>query len=156
MLQCQNRNGLPYACDGGYSADDGTLYVHEVGYDDGSTNPPSPITAFVESADFDVVDGDKLIFADRVIPDLTFSRSTVDDPAVTVTLTAKKFPGQGTQSEDSREVAKVVTASADRYTNQVWARLRGRSMRLKVASNELGVCWLLGSFRVNIRLDGRQ
>jgi hypothetical protein len=156
MMQCQNRGGLPYACDGGYDEDDGTLYIHEVGYDDGSTNPPSPITAYVESADFDVAEGNKLIFADRIIPDMTFSRSTVEDPSVAVVITAKKFPGQDTQSADSREISKVVTASVDRYTNQVWARLRGRSMRLRVESNELGVCWLLGSFRVNIRQDGRQ
>jgi hypothetical protein len=79
MLQCSSRNGAMYATDGG-NADDGALFIHEVGYDDGSTNPPSAIEAYIESADVDVEEGDKLVFADRVIPDLTFSRSAVDNP----------------------------------------------------------------------------
>jgi hypothetical protein len=156
MMQAASRNGTVYATDGGYTANDGTLYAHEVGYDDGSTNPPTAITAYVESADFDVQSGDKLIFADRVIPDLTFSRSTSSAPTASFTIEAKKFPGQPTQSSDARIVSKVVTSTVDEYTNQVWVRLRGRSMRLKVSSDGLGVCWLLGTPRLNIRLDGRQ
>jgi hypothetical protein len=156
MLQCSGRNGSVYATDGGYTTDDGALFIHEVGYDDGSTNPPSAITAYVESADFDIAAGDRLMFADRVIPDLTFSRSTVDDPAVSLTVTAKKFPGQATQSTDARVVSKSVTATVDQYTNNVWARLRGRSMRIKVSSDAVGVCWLIGNIRLNVRLDGKQ
>jgi len=156
MLQCSGRNGSVYATDGGYTADDGALFIHEVGYDDGSTNPPSAITAYVESADFDIAAGDRLMFADRVIPDLTFSRSTVDNPAVSLTVTAKKFPGQATQSTDARVVSKSVTATVDQYTNNVWARLRGRSMRIKVSSDAVGVCWLIGNIRLNVRLDGKQ
>ena len=156
MLQCSGRNSAVYGTDGGYDADDGTLYIHEVGYDDGSTNPPTPIESFIESADVDVQDGDKLLFVDRIIPDLTFSRSTVDSPSVVFAVTAKKFPGQAEQQNDARNVTKAITATVDQYTNQVWARLRGRSMRLRVSSSALGVCWLLGTVRVNFRLDGRQ
>jgi hypothetical protein len=155
MLQCSARNGAIYGSGGGYS-DDGYLYVHEVGYDDGSTNPPSAIPAYIESADFSLGEGDRLMFADRVIPDLTFTRSTVDDPTVTVTMQAKKFPGQAVQSEDNRTVSKVVTATVDRFTTQVWARLRGREMRLKISSADVGVSWLLGAMRINVRPDGRQ
>jgi hypothetical protein len=156
MLQCSGRSGAIYATGGGDTTDDGTLYVHEVGYDDGSTNPPTAIEAYIESADFDVQSGDKLIFADRIIPDITFSRSTTATPSVTYTITAKKFPGQPNQSSDARTVSKTVSATVDEYTTQMWARLRGRSMRIKVSSDGLGVCWLLGTTRVNFRLDGRQ
>lgn len=156
MLQCSGRNGAVYATDGGYTTDDGTLYIHETGYDDGSTNPPSAITAYIESADFDIAAGDKIMFADRVIPDLTFGRSAVNNPSVSVTITAKKFPGQADQSSDARSVSKSITATVDQYTNQVWARLRGRSMRLKISSTTSGVCWLLGAVRINVRADGRQ
>jgi hypothetical protein len=133
------------------------LFVHESGNDDGSTNPPSPITAFIQSADFGVGDGDKLIFADRIIPDFTFERSTIPEPSLQLTVDAKKFPGQIPKSADTDERAvSAVTSEIDQYTEQVWARLRGRQMRIKVTSTGLGVAWLMGTLRINIRLDGRQ
>jgi hypothetical protein len=156
MLQCSGRSGAIYGTGGGYDADDCFLYVHEVGYDDGETNPPSPIASYIESADFGIGDGDKLMFVDRIIPDLTFTRSTASDPAVDIEVQAKKFPGQAIQSQDSRNVVKVVAASVDRFTNQVWARLRGREMRLKISSTGLGVSWILGATRMNVRPDGKQ
>jgi hypothetical protein len=156
MLQCSGRSGNVYATDGGYSSDDGSLYIHEIGYDDGSVNPPAAIYAYIESADFDVASGDKIIFADRLLPDITFHRSTSSTPSVAMTIEAKKFPGQATQSSDARIVSKTVTATVDEYTQQVWVRLRGRSMRLKVSSSDVGVCWLLGTVRLNIRFDGKQ
>lgn len=155
MLQCSGRNGAVYATAGGDN-NDGVLYQHEVGYDDGSTNPPSAINAYIESADADIQDGDRLMFVDKVIPDITFSRSTVDNPTVDMTVSVKKFPGQDTQFSDSRNVDKEVSASVDEYTNLLWMRLRGRSLRVKIASSGLGVCWLLGTTRINVRADGRQ
>jgi hypothetical protein len=156
MQQCAGRGSAPYGTNGGYSADDGVLFLHENGYDDGSTNPPSAIEAYIESADMDIQDGNKLVFVDRVIPDLTFSRSTSDTPSAIFTIEAKKFSGQALQSSDSRNIAKTITQTVDQYTNQVWTRLRGRQIRLKVSSVELGVCWLLGTVRINLRQDGRQ
>ena len=40
---------------------DNKLYYHEFGQDDGSTNPPSAISANVESSQMDIGDGDKFI-----------------------------------------------------------------------------------------------
>lgn len=156
MVQCSGRQGAIYATDGGYFTDDGALFVHEVGYDDGSTNPPSAIPAYIESADFSIADGSNLMFVDRVIPDLTFTRSTSTAPAVDITVEAKKFPGQAVQSEDIRQVTKNITATVNQFTNQVWARLRGREMRLRISSTGLGVSWILGATRINVRPDGKQ
>lgn len=155
MMVCPGRDAFPYATADGED-DDGTLYVHELGYDDGSTNPPTPIEAYIESADISIQDGDRIMFVDRIIPDITFTRSTVDDPAAIVTIQAKKFPGQAIQSEDSRNVTKEISATVDQFTNQVWARLRGREIRLKLSSTAAGVSWILGAVRVALRLDGRQ
>ena len=55
---------------------DGYLYFHEDGLNDGSTNPPSPISSFIESSVIDIGDGDQFMFVSRVIPDLTFRNST--------------------------------------------------------------------------------
>jgi hypothetical protein len=96
------------------------------------------------------------MFVDRIIPDLTFTRSTSSDPSVDFVVEAKKFPGQAIQSQDSRAVTKTISASVDRFTNQVWARLRGREMRLKISSTGLGVSWILGITRISVRPDGKQ
>lgn len=154
MAMCPGRNGNPYATTGGLSADDGTLYIHEIGQDDGSTNPPTAISAYIESADFSITDGNNLMFVDRIIPDITFAKSTSASPSVTLSVGAKKFPGQAIQNTDSRAVAKEATV--DQYTNQVWIRLRGRQMRFRVSSAGVGVSWLLGDTRINIRPDGKQ
>jgi hypothetical protein len=155
-VQCPGRGGFPYAMSDGYAADDGRMFIHETGVDDGSVNPPQPIAAFVESADFSLGAGDRIMFADRLIPDVTFAKSAIDNPEIQVEIQAKKFPGDAIQSADNRQVAKVATASVDRFTRQVWVRLRGREMRVRVASTGQGVSWLLGSVRLNVRADGVQ
>lgn len=154
MLFCPGRGAYPYGTAGGYDSDDGTLYIHESGYDDGSTNPPSAITAYIESADFTLDSGNKILFADRLIPDLTFERSTATTPSATVSIEAKKFSGDGILATDNRSIVK--TATVTQYTPQVWVRIRGRQMRFKITSTGTGVCWLLGSVRLNVRQDGVQ
>jgi hypothetical protein len=153
---CPGRGGLPYAAFGGYDGEPAYLYIQEQGYDDGSTEPATPITAYVESADFGIGDGDKMMFADRIIPDLTFARSTNPTPTVDITVSAKKFPGTTNIDSDTRSVSKEVSQTVDQFTKQVWARMRGRSMRIKIESTEAGVCWLLGDLRLYVREDGKQ
>ena len=43
---------------------DNKLYYHEFGQDDGSTNPPSAISANIESSQIDIGDGEKFSFYD--------------------------------------------------------------------------------------------
>jgi len=62
------------------------LVYHESGVDDGTTNPPSPISAYIQSADFNIGDGHNYGFAWRMIPDITFDGSYVNNPQVTFTL----------------------------------------------------------------------
>ena len=159
MLVCAGRGGFPYGAQGGYTAD-ASLYVHESGYDDGSTNPPSAIEAYLESADFSVDTGNKIIFADRIIPDVTFDRSVIDAPQMNIWVRAKKFPGSPVQDTDIREIQKdggsALFSVLTEATRQVWARLRGREMRIRYETTEAGVCWLVGDLRMNIRQDGVQ
>lgn len=143
--------GAPYAC-----SNDGYMYQQEVGCDDGSTNPPSAIRAYIESADFDIDDGDKFSFVKRIIPDITFQNSTTNSPSVVYTLSARNFPGGGIQQENSRSVARSSSAPVDQYTNQVWIRVRGRQAVFRVESVDVGVMWQLGATRLDIRPDGRR
>ena len=143
--------GAPYAC-----SNDGYMYQQEFGCDDGSTNPPSPIPAYIESADFDIDDGEKFSFIKRIIPDITFQNSTTNNPKVTYTLMARNFPGSSFDQSNSRLVERASSAPVDSFTNQVWVRVRGRQAVFRVESSDLGVMWQLGANRLDIRPDGRR
>ena len=134
------------------------LYDQEFGLDDGSQNPAVPVDAFVQSSDFDIGDGDQFMFIRRIIPDLNFSNSTAAAPEVEFTMTARNYNGNVTgQGSDSGDVIRSsVISGQDNYTNQLFMRLRGRQMNLKVSSDTSGVNWRLGSPRLEMRPDGRR
>ena len=135
---------------------DGYLYTHENGFDDGSQNPATAISAYIESSQFDIGDGNNFSFVSRIIPDVTFRDSTVSSPSVTFTMKARNFPGGNYLQEDDSTVTKTATVPVEQFTNQAFVRLRGRSMALRVDSNETGMTWRLGSPRMDVRQDGRR
>tara|TARA_S200002703_G_scaffold15758_1_gene13398 strand:+ start:3154 stop:5478 length:2325 start_codon:yes stop_codon:yes gene_type:complete len=138
------------------ASSDGFLYSHDNGFDDGSQNPPAPITAFIESSDFEIGDGDRLQFASRVIPDLSFNGSSASAPAATFSFLPRNFPGQSFGTSSSSTVTASQTVDVEQFTEQAFIRLRGREMSVKVQSTEEGVFWRLGAPRIDIRPDGRR
>jgi len=76
------------------TATDNYVYLHEQGFDDGSTTPASAISAYIESSGQDLGDGDSFAFVWRVIPDVTFRNSTATAPAVTMTVKRLTSPAQ--------------------------------------------------------------
>lgn len=135
---------------------DGYLYYHENGFDDGSTNPASAINAYIESSQFDIGDGNNFSFVSRIIPDITFRNSSAALPSVIFTMKARNFPGGAYLQDDNETVTKIASTPVEQFTNQVYVRLRGRSMALRVESLTTGIGWRLGSPRIDIRQDGRR
>lgn len=135
---------------------DGYLYTHENGFDDGSQNPATAISAYIESSQFDIGDGNNFSFVSRIIPDVTFRNSTEGSPSVTFTMKARNFPGGNYLQEDDSSITKTATVPVEQFTNQAYVRLRGRSMALRVESSETGMTWRLGSPRMDVRQDGRR
>jgi len=135
---------------------DGYLYLHENGFDDGSTAPASAISAHIESSQFDIGDGNNFSFVNRLIPDVTFRNSSTSTPSVTFTMKARNFPGGNYLETDDETISKTTSVPVEQFTNQTFVRLRGRSMALRVASTETGMTWRLGSPRLDIRQDGRR
>ena len=137
---------------------DNILVQHEEGTDDGSTNPPTGIPAYIESADFDIGEGDKFSAVNRVVPDIDFIGSTITAPSVTMTISTRNFPGQGFFVNDN--VANISGAKATTqvydYTNQVFLRLRGRQVAFRISSVEAGIKWQLGVPRLDISPDGNR
>ena len=135
---------------------DGYLYNHEVGFDDGSTNPASPIVAYIESSQFDIGDGDQFSFVRRLIPDLTFRNSTAETPIANFTVKARNFPGGAYLQDNSKNVEKTASVPVEQFTQDAHIRLRGRSIAIKVDSDSTGTGWRLGSPRIDVRSDGRR
>ena len=135
---------------------DGFLYEHELGFDDGTTNPASAIDAFIQSSPIDIGDGEQFMLIRKMIPDVDFKNSTAILPETNITLDVKNAPdGTYSQSQTDAFVSTSV-ASVDSRTEQLDFRLRGRQMRFKISSDDLEVTWRLGSPRIDIRPDGRR
>lgn len=140
---------------------EGYLYTQESGFDDGSTSPASPIPAYIQSSPIEIEDGNNFLYINRVIPDLTFRDSTTangQQPVVKFTIRPQDFPGAEIGAGDERDVQRnsAATLKVNRFTNQVFTRLRARSVALRVESDETGVSWRLGTPRFDMRQDGRK
>ena len=140
----------------------GQLIYQEVGNDDGTTNPATPIYAYVRSSDFDIGDGHNFGLVWRIIPDLTFDGSTVNQPAASFTVLPRQNPGANYGSTDSQSVASKQnyagqrTYNVQQFTEYAYVRIRGRQMACEISSDALGVAWQLGAPRLDVRPDGRR
>lgn len=133
---------------------DHVLYFHEQGFDDGSTNPASGISAYIESSQMDLGEGDQFAFLRRMIPDLTFRDSTNQTPQATMTLKARNYPGGNYLQSNAKIVEKTASVPVEQFTEQVNVRLRGRSFAFKIETSDAGTTWRLGSPRVDVQPDG--
>lgn len=139
------------------------LVNHETGNDDNVSGIPQAINAYIESAEFDIQDGHNIGFVWRVLPDITFSgtSNTNPNPSVTMTLIPMMNSGSGYNNpqslggSSSASVTRTSTTTIEQFTGQVYTRVRGRQLILKVESTDLGSAWQLGAPRLDIRPDGR-
>jgi hypothetical protein len=140
----------------------GRLLYHENGTDDQSTSSPQPIDAYVQSSDFDIGDGHNFGFVWRILPDVNFNGSTVNQPLVTMTVKPRRNSGTPYGAADNPQVQSaqnytiVPQYTVQLFDGQVYTRLRGRQMSFRIESNTLGVTWQLGSPRIDIKPDGRR
>jgi len=138
------------------------LVEHENGVDNDETGTVLPITAYISSSEFDIDDGDKFGFVWRMLPDVTFEGSTAASPSAVMTLIPMQDSGSGYNTpqsvagSSSATVTRTATVPIEQFTGQVYIRVRGRQMILKMESTDLGVFWQLGHPRFDIRLDGRR
>jgi len=144
------------------------LVAHETGNDDQVGLDPLPITAYITSSQFDLEDGDKFAFIWRVLPDVTFRGSDAESPSMTMYLLPLKNSGSGysvnkevnanhsVANESDKTVTRVATLPIEEFTGQIYTRVRGRQLAMKVESTALGVAWQLGAPRLDMRPDGRR
>jgi len=121
------------------------LYDQEIGNDaDGSA-----MTAFIETSDFDLEpDGENFMFLSRIIPDLKFKNSTSTDDTLSVSVKGVNFPLDTPTT--------LTTSSVNSSTQQAFIRARTRQAILRFESTGTGYGWRLGSFRIDMRPDGKR
>ena len=132
----------------------GNYYYHEFGFDDGSTNPPSAIDAYIESSPIEIATGNDFMFVRHAIPDLTFRSSTATSPVVTFIMEAQQQPGGPYSGEQSKNVTKTGSYPVDQFTEKLYTRIRCRSLIFRVESDQTGVGWRIGTPRIMASTDG--
>ena len=138
------------------------ILYQEVGNDDVSGLSPVPITAYVQTADFDIQDGNQFGFVKRILPDINFNGSSIDKPSVTMQVKPRRNAGAVYGPADQPIVSSqdnftsVPTYTIQEFDGQVYTRLRGRQMSLRVESTGLGVAWQLGDVRIDVKPDGHR
>jgi hypothetical protein len=135
---------------------------HESGVDDNETATTLPIESYVGSAEFDLDDGHTFCYVWRVLPDITFRGSTATNPSVVMTLLPMKNSGSGyttpasTGGENFADVTRSAVLPIEAFTGQIFTRVRGRQLVMRIESSDLGVTWQLGAPRLDMRPDGRR
>lgn len=138
------------------------ILYHESAVDDVSGLTPVPIESYIQSSDFDIGDGHNFGFVWRILPDVNFNGSNINNPQVTMTIKPRQNSGSAYGQADSPSVVSadnygtVGVYNVQQFTGQVYTRLRGRQLAFRIESTTLGVSWQLGSPRIDIRNDGRR
>ena len=128
------------------------LYQHETGNDDDG----SPMdNVFIESADFDLGDGEEFQFIRRMIPDVKFTGTGGSDQQLNVVLKQRNFPGESLTTDQ--------TSSFTASTTKIDMRGRARQATLRFESDDdadtgvrLGVGFRIGGTRLDIRPNGKR
>ena len=138
------------------------IVEHENGLNDQETATATAINAYITSSQFDIGDGHNFAFVYRMLPDLTFRGSTSNSPVATMYLFGLKNSGSGYNNpasvggSNNANITGTAMIPVEEFTGQVFTRIRGRQMAVKIESDQLNMTWQLGSPRIDIRQDGRR
>ena len=125
----------------GVSASENRLYDNEP--EDYFTANNNAITSFVESASFDIEDGTKLLFMDRLIPDFDLSTGKLKVKVVT-----QQYPESSEKNTKEFDVTQL--------TEKVNFRARGRQAKIRVSCNSQNASWQWGAVRLGFKPDGER
>ena len=122
-----------------YGVTEGRTFVYQQEY--GKDADGSAMTAYIESGDIDIGDGDQFMSISRFIPDFKNQSGDVD-----VTIKTRPYP-TGTQTSHGSYAISTSTTKQD-------TRIRGRQVALRVESDEAGDDWRYGTLRLDMKPDG--
>ena len=128
------------------------VYSHETGFDDDG----SPMdNVFIESADFDLGDGEEFQFIRRCIPDVKFTGDSGSTQTINFVLKARNYPGDSLSTDN--------TSSFTSSTTKIDTRARGRQAVIRFESDDdgdvgvrSGVGFRVGATRLDLQPNGRR
>ena len=127
------------------------LYKHETGFDDDG----SPMdNVFIESADFDLGEGEDFQFIRGVIPDVKFT-GTGTDQTINMVLKARNYPGDSLTTDQTTPFTSTTT--------KIDTRARGRQAAIRFESDDdgsdgvrEGLGFRIGATRLDLQPNGRR
>jgi len=128
------------------------IYDHESGNDaDGS-----PMTdVYIESADFDIGEGENFQFVRRMIPDVSFTGTGGSGQQINTVLKTRNYPGDSLAT-DSTTAFTATTTKIDMRARARQAVVRFESDDDASEGIQLGVGFRIGGTRLDIRPNGRR
>jgi len=134
-----NSNATSFSTINGVTQGRSLIYAQESGVNaDGAA-----LSAYIQSGDGDIADGETFSFINKVIPD--FQNQTGN---TVITLSVKDYPN------DTATVGETLTVNnTTRFVN---TRIRGRQSNIKIENTAVGDNWRFGTLRVNIKQDGKR
>jgi hypothetical protein len=105
------------------------------------TGSGETLTSFIESGDFDIDDGNSIMFMNRIIPDYDLSGGKIK-----MKFTTKQYP------ESTESITKEFDIT--NTTEKVNFRSRGRQAKVRVSCASNNASWRWGSIRLAYTGDG--
>ena len=141
----------PYPRATGTVSNSNFLYKHETGFDDDG----SPMdNVFIESADFDLGEGEDFQFIRKVIPDVKFT-GTGTDQTINMVLKARNYPGDTLTTDQTTPFTSTTT--------KIDTRARGRQAAIRFESDDdgsdgvrEGLGFRIGATRLDLQPNGRR
>jgi hypothetical protein len=141
----------PYPRATGTVSNSNFLYKHETGFDDDG----SPMdNVFIESADFDLGEGEDFQFIRGVIPDVKFT-GTGTDQTINMVLKARNYPGDTLTTDQTTPFTSTTT--------KIDTRARGRQAAIRFESDDdgsdgvrEGLGFRIGATRLDLQPNGRR
>jgi hypothetical protein len=152
----------------------GRILNHENGVDDESGESAERIYSYITSSEFDIGDGQSFGYIWRILPDINFNASNINNPEAYIALYPRRNSGAdydptkyttaynpdtaynpyAITSRDNYSKQPVYTVQ--QFDGQIYTRIRARQVMFKLQSNGVGVAWQLGAVRLDVKPDGRR
>lgn len=115
---------------------DSYIYIHEVG----TTADGAVMNDRIETAPFDMDDGDMVVNLSRIVPDMDLTG------AVDFTIRTRRFPAKPMEMELVREYNEAM--------HRIDLRAQGRQMSISISSRSAETSWRMGDLRVDVTPAG--
>jgi len=123
----------------GYTGGVSNVWYQENGYNAGSTS----MTAYIQTADIPIADGDQFMFVKKIMPDFKNMNG-----ALSVQINTLAYPQSTVYSSTIFTVYSTTT--------KVDFRGRGRLLNVIMKSTDLNTSWRMGTMSLEIQPDGRR